>query len=477
MKPLIDDLKVLEDTGIELNVAGVSRTIKGKLVTVSADNLSAHDLGGFQRHFNSGRICRTCFIDHTEIADRFVEEDVQLRTPEMHAYHLNGIRANPKNASVYGIRTQSAFAPLQTDVNRTDFFPHDIMHDILEGVIPITVRQVLIHFTRTGSVTLQNLNDSLDKCELSIPSNRPNHLTQSAISSHLSGSASHKFELFLLLPRLLSAHVDLSVANPFWDVYLLLREIVDIVFAPVVELGHLSDLQGLIASFLRTFVEVIGQDKMVPKFHYMLHYPRQIRLLGPLRNLWCMRFEGKHQYFKKMAVVSNNHKNIALTLAKRHQMRQCWELSSDDLLQPVVSACRSKHYKFSAFASGIREAVTSVLGVSVESDEVIAVVSSLSKCGGKLLANKVYVVDVVEEEQVPFFCFVKHIINVRDTWLLCFRLLLPNKFVKCYHAFSVSINEGWFVVRPQELLDPHPVDLFCIGKQLFVNLRYAVIKQ
>lgn len=198
------------------------------------------------------------------------------------------------------------------------------MHDILEGVIPVTVRQVLIHFVSTGSVTLQNINDTLDKFELSIPTNRPNHLTQSAICSHLSGSASHKFELFLLLPHLLCAHVDLSVANPFWDVYLLLREIVDIVFAPVVELGQV--FYCLFSSYIR---RGNWARQMVPKFHYMLHYPRQIRLLGPLRNLWCMRFEGKHQYFKKMAVVSNNHKNIALTLAKRHQMRQCWDSQHD----------------------------------------------------------------------------------------------------------------------------------------------------
>lgn len=53
---------------------------------------------------------------------------------------------------------------------------------------------------------------------------------------------------------------------------------------------------------------------------------------GPLSNLWCMRFEAKHRYFKQVAKVIGNFKNIAKTLAYRHQRRMCYILSQPHLV-------------------------------------------------------------------------------------------------------------------------------------------------
>ena len=40
-----------------------------------------------------------------------------------------------------------------------------------------------------------------------------------------------------------------------------------------------------------------------------------------------MRFEGKHKYFKKMAQTIGNFKNIAKTVAVRHQRYMCYKLT------------------------------------------------------------------------------------------------------------------------------------------------------
>ncbi len=47
-----------------------------------------------------------------------------------------------------------------------------------------------------------------------------------------------------------------------------------------------------------------------PRFHLMIHYPSCIR------NMWCIRFEGKHNFYKKSV---KNFKNITKTLVKKHQ--------------------------------------------------------------------------------------------------------------------------------------------------------------
>lgn len=45
-----------------------------------------------------------------------------------------------------------------------------------------------------------------------------------------------------------------------------------------------------------------------------------------------MRFEAKHQSFKHLAKVIGNYKNIAKSLAYRHQRQMCYNLSSGYLL-------------------------------------------------------------------------------------------------------------------------------------------------
>ena len=40
-----------------------------------------------------------------------------------------------------------------------------------------------------------------------------------------------------------------------------------------------------------------------------------------------MRFEGKHKYFKKMAQTLGNFKNIAKTVAVRHQYYMCYKMT------------------------------------------------------------------------------------------------------------------------------------------------------
>ena len=64
--------------------------------------------------------------------------------------------------------------------------------------------------------------------------------------------------------------------------------------------------------------------------HYYIYYCR----FGPLVNHWTMRFEAKHNFFKKMANNIGNFINLPYTLAVRHQYLQCYyHLSGDELFE------------------------------------------------------------------------------------------------------------------------------------------------
>ena len=64
LKPLLDDLKRLQNEGIAIKFEGKEEVWKGALLAFLADNLAAHELGGFKESFSfSRRFCRSCLTD------------------------------------------------------------------------------------------------------------------------------------------------------------------------------------------------------------------------------------------------------------------------------------------------------------------------------------------------------------------------------------------------------------------------------
>ena len=66
---------------------------------------------------------------------------------------------------------------------------------------------------------------------------------------------------------------------------------------------------------------------IIPKMHFMVHYPQQIINYGPLVHTWTMRHEAKLRILKRAARVSN-FKNVCQTVAKRHQHLLCLHMKT-----------------------------------------------------------------------------------------------------------------------------------------------------
>ena len=113
-----------------------------------------------------------------------------------------------------------------------------------------------------------------------------------------------------------------------------------IVFAFHIETASSSYLDVEITAFLTYFVKNFPEARFTAKMHFLIHHPRMIMLFGPLRLHWCMRYEGKHQYFKRMIRSVRNFVNVPKNLSKRHQLLQCYELNSNFVIRDVqTSGC------------------------------------------------------------------------------------------------------------------------------------------
>ena len=68
-------------------------------------------------------------------------------------------------------------------------------------------------------------------------------------------------------------------------------------------------LLELLVSRHHALLEQVSPTSFTPKIHFLVHYAWLILQYGPLRSLWCMRFEAKHQYFKQITRKVKNFRN------------------------------------------------------------------------------------------------------------------------------------------------------------------------
>lgn len=477
-RPLIEDIMALETDGVLLECNGESKQFVGTIATVSADNLSAHAVAGISRNFSHGRLCRFCMATREDVRSKFREEEHVMRDRNNYSYHLRAVEEDTENGSVYGVIHPCCFSSLNyAPVLITHLFPPDVMHDVLEGVIPFVLKNILNEMIREKMLTLGQLNYAIDNFSYGWNNKRskPQPISERSLKrgGQLSGSASEKWTLLRLLPELIGS---LIVPNKYWDLYLLLREVVDIVMAPVVRKSWMPYLEEKITEFLVTF-DSLFKGTSIPKMHYLVHYPQLMRLYGPLVHLSCMRFEAKHQYFKKLSSVVCNYKNISKTLATRHQMRQCWEQANLASLGKEVGHTGSCSEVGGSFLPDVvARALQRRLDVPLE-DAVLQTTKSLVCNDVPYRVGELKVIEVIQSEDIPIFLEIKALYCTYGQWFVVGKKMVPSSFESHFHSFKVE-ERGWIALKVGEEVDHHGLDMYSsMEGEHYVALRYWLVSQ
>lgn len=78
-------------------------------------------------------------------------------------------------------------------------------------------------------------------------------------------------------------------------------------------------LEAAVGEYLTLLSNLFSKSHLKPKHHHLIHYPRVLRLVGPLNRISSMRYEAKHQFGKNVAHISRNRINVCRTIAIKHQ--------------------------------------------------------------------------------------------------------------------------------------------------------------
>lgn len=336
LQPFIEDLKHLSTDGIKVLFRDREEVFQGALLVFLADNLAANELGGFKRSFSfSYRYCRSCMMTNDQLTSSFSSGDFSVRTVSEHEKHCQ-LLAGPAGthySKTYGINVRSALLDVKYYSMFDGGLPCDCLHDILEGIAPLEIKLLMGHCISSNYFRLKEYNSMLLSYNFGYTETdkKPVVILSKSLTStgSLRSTASQMLVLIRNLPFLIGDKIDED--DQHWKCFLLLRKIVDIVLCPKVCSGFSAILKLLIIEHHSLYVSLYGSSNYIPKFHLITHYPEQILSTGPIVTSWTMRQEGKLNFFKKASRVSN-FKNVAQSVARRHQRWMCYELASDNLL-------------------------------------------------------------------------------------------------------------------------------------------------
>ena len=155
------------------------------------------------------------------------------------------------------------------------------MHDVLEGVAQFEVKLVL-EYVQKNILTAKQLAGRIQSFNYGYTErrNRPPAVKLFDGSNDLGLNAIQSWCLLRNMPLIFGDLVQRDYE--YCHLLILLLQIVNIVFAPVLTDGMITFLKHIIVEHHQLFKRLFPDRNLLPKHHFMTHYPRCIRNIEPI---------------------------------------------------------------------------------------------------------------------------------------------------------------------------------------------------
>ena len=445
---------------MKVSVRGELVTVYVKLLFLPCDNLAVHNIAGFVENFSTGkRPCRFCLATVEDMQNKFTEEDFTLRSTAVHQSQLQRLEDCEFLQEIIretGVKDRCVFSELPYfDV--TNSFPPDVGHDLLEGVLPYTLALVLKTIVCDKKyISLPELNTLLSAFPWDDSKNAPMPIRQTRGVIRIRQSASQTWTLVRYLPLIIGSYIPPDCSE--WILLTNLCCIVERAFARTFSIGDVAFLKFKIADWLTDLRRVYPAFRLKPKFHYMVHYGSEILKHGPLRHCWTMRYESKYSFLKGTIRENKNFRNIAKTIARKHQLHMAFVLHS-----PTFMCCNGvqcfkllEEWSFPAMIGNELQKQGFRIGKCAEVGGVAYIIGSI------------VLITISEEEGFGEICAV---CVGRASQSLVLRVM-SSEYDVMTNAYKISPTDAVATVALSSLRDPFPLHPVNIDGRCYVVLNY-----
>lgn len=345
LEHFVREIKVLETEGIKIDD---NLLLKGTLVQVSFDNLGGNTIFGFVQSFNHTYFCRICYCEKNTCRECTREIAEKIRTKDH--YNTQITKINNKLEShkeidlikTFGIKNYCVLNELKyyhTISNRSQ----DIMHDIFEGAMPLTLKSLFSHFVENKIITKDDIAKRILAFDFGIleRSNKPSPVLFS--KKNLNQNASQMRCLMLHFPFIFNDLLKIqdrekrNFVHKAWRVVEYLLKINQIISSSILKEDQLTNLDKYTDKYLECY-KTTFDTHLTPKLHFMTHYANTIRKMGPITDLQMMRGDAKHQTFTQFAKNTKCYVNICKTLSDKHQEMMESELRTNTFVDQIQTS-------------------------------------------------------------------------------------------------------------------------------------------
>lgn len=247
---------------------------------------------------------------------------------------------------------------------------------------------------------------------------------------------------FVLNTGLILGDLITNFDDKYWELYILLRKILLITLQDSVTDSTADLLENLINEHHMLYIDLFDET-LKPKHHLMLHYPRIMKIVGPLRSLWSMRFEAKHRPLKQYARTITSRVNLCYSIAVKQQLILC------DLFAKMQSGSLS-YITYKEKTSSI-----SKKSISLRDYKNYTILKNVSF--GKVIFKKGSIVLLtIDNDNFPIFAeivdvfksnsIVSSTLSVSD-FVATVRYLFTNYFDVHYQAYVINISDRYDTIN------------------------------
>ncbi|XP_022616414.1 uncharacterized protein LOC111232973 isoform X2 [Seriola dumerili] len=472
LQEICKDLKLLYN-GVKIQTCNREIDLFGAVISVCSYTLGQHELTGFKEGVDFP--CKHCECTLEEMQNNFVEQSFTKRTMEKHKPQCDKLKravtflkSTLKPNNIKNRKGKLVDFPSFDVIQQT---PRDIKHVILERVAPMEIKCVLKHLVISGQMNLKQFNSDIHEFCFSLSEirDKPDHISVSTLASNddkLKLSSGQMLTLLQIMPFLLNC-VDKKTCIQF---VLDLRDIVQILFAPVLSVQTVSTLKEMIEKHLKKFKELFPDHNITPEQHYMLHLPAQILSLGPLGHM-SMRFESKHlehlSTILNLKNVSNLHVNHNQPFECRQNDTESPILGHEKELAPVSKGTNMEH-----ITAKIRD------HFRVDAVQHVNAVKQLILNSNKYISGRSLII-INANGTVPVFGLLKNIYVLKDCSLHCFEYqpyetLGWNKDLLAYEVAVPNLAQETRLINAEKLVDHMSYFPISFKNRVYVTTKYIL---
>jgi hypothetical protein len=471
LEPFIKEMKLLEtDQGIPILINNQTFELKATLTAFVGDSLAAHDILGFVSPSGT-HFCRQCMITQAEFRKNpiFNADERNISTHTEQLEHLKEKNFDKKISKMYGVKEDSPLNSLQ-HFHCTTNFVFDPMHDLLEGVVPFTIKHILKKLIQTKKIfSVFDFNQRVDKFRYgaSESANKPSANFTLPMLNSSSGKLKQKSTQSWLLLRVfpfLIGHLLGEEDLPYLQLTAKLTKICSIVFAPEVFHDAVCDLDRTVTNFLLQFKELFGDQiveeelvegpKMIFKGHWLRHYAYNMLLKGPPSLYSCMRFEGKHYPIKQQIAASHNYINVPKSIAKRQSLLQAFNIKYNcyNTQLSLLSSFKYVELESLSFGGEVKEH----LGIT----GIVKVASACTLKNTDFRQN--FVIRIEDDSDLPFpnHVLIKNMLEVNGKIYFYCKKLQTLDFDEILYAFEVQETEEIICLDHCSITDYFPRNIW-----------------